>query len=464
MEKPLHLRLRGGYHCDHEQFVSLQGGLTMLHAGFGVGDITPPVGAQMPGGFFKRKGTGVRDKLLAVACVVYDGTTPVALVGIDALFITKPTVLVARRLIQQATRIPAENVLIGASHTHSGGPMADCLGCDADPAYLDKVARAIAAAVQGGWSSLHAVEIGVGTGSEGRISFNRRFLMRDGREITHPGKPGTPHHGDIVCPAGPIDPDVGVLAVRTPKGKVTGVVVNFACHSTVVGGDQFSADYAGFLRKHLQAHYGEHTPVVFLLGACGDITQVDNLSTAREFGVEHADMMGMKLAGEAIRTIDRMTWLKEAPTAAAVETPLLPLRPEPDPDLERPPFGLGSGPAVEKAYANERKLVAELRKQTPRIPCEVQALRIGPLGIVTNGAEYFCEYALRIKKAARLQPAWVVTLANEWIGYVPTAQAFAGGGYEPRTARSSKMSFDTGQRLAQAALKVLGRVTPKPQQ
>jgi len=96
-----------------------------------------------------------------------------------------------------------------------------------------------------------------------------------------------------------------------------------------------------------------------------------------------------------------------------------------------------------------------------KIPCEVQALRVGPLGIATNGAEYFCEYGLRIKKASQLQPTWVVSLANEWIGYVPTAQAFVGGGYEPRTARSSKMSLDTGQRLVETALKALGRVTPR---
>jgi hypothetical protein len=433
----------------------------MVHVGFGVGDITPPVGAEMPGGFTKRKGKGVRDKLLAVACVVYDGTTPVALVGIDALFITKRTVLTARRLIQKATKIPGENILIGASHTHTGGPMADCLGSDADPVYLDKVAKAIAGAVQDAWNSLHAAEFGIGTGSEGRISFNRRFLMRDGREITHPGKPGTPHHPDIVCPAGPIDPDVGVLAARAPKGKITGVVVNFACHSTVVGGDLFSADYAGFLRKHLKAHYGESTPVVFLLGACGDITQVDNMSRAREFDVEHADMMGLKLAGETIRTIDRMTWLGDASTSAIIETVSLPIRPEPDPNRERPAFGLGGGDRVEATYASERKRVGELRKKTPLLPCEVQAIRIGPLGIATNGSEYFCEYGLRIKKASRLQPTWVVSLANEWLGYVPTAQAFVGGGYEPRTARSSKMSLDTGQRLVETALKALARVTPK---
>jgi hypothetical protein len=308
-----------------------------------------------------------------------------------------------------------------------------------------------------------AAEVGVGTGTEPGISFNRRFLMRDGREITHPGKPGTPHHADIVAPAGPIDPDVGVLAVRAPGAKddkVLGVVVNFACHSTVVGGDQFSPDYAGYLRKHLQAHYGAGTPVVFLLGPCGDITQVDNLSTAREFGTAHADMMGLRLAGTVVRTIDRMAWLREAPTAAVSETVLCAIRPEPDPEAERPAFGLGSdsSPVIAATYAHERELVAEQRRQTPKIPCEVQAIRVGPLGVVATGAEYFVEHGLRIKKASPFQPTWVVSLANEWIGYVPTAQAFVGGGYEPRTARSSKMAIDTGQRLLETALKALGRV------
>jgi hypothetical protein len=432
----------------------------MLQIGFGVGDITPAPGSQMPGGFFKHLGKGAAEPLLAAACVVYDGTTPAALVGIDSLFVTRPMVEAARRQIQKETSIPGENVLIGASHTHTGGPIASALGSAEDVAYLDKVAREIAGAVNRAWHSLHAAEIGVGIGSEGSISFNRRFLMRDGREITHPGKPGTPHHGDIVCPAGPIDPDVGVLAARGPDGKIAGVIVNFACHSTVMGGDLFTPDYAGYLRKHLKAHYGPNLAVVFLLGACGDITQVDNLSTAREFGAEQANMMGLKLAAETVRTVDRMTWLKEAPIATTVQSALVAIRPEPDPEVERPPFGLGSGANIEESYATERRLVAEERRKTPRLPCEVQALRIGPLGIVTNGSEYFCEYALRIKKASRLKPTWFVSLANEYLGYVPTAQAFVGGGYEPRTARSSKLAIDAGQRLAETALKALGKVMP----
>ena len=433
-----------------------------LKAGFGAVDITPEVGASMPGSFRPRLSKGVRDPLYAVACVVSDGTTPVALVGIDELFVGKHTVKRARDRIEKNTKIPGANVLVAASHTHTGGPIVDCLGNPGgDPAYEEKVANGIAKAVEDAWAALQPCELGIGLGREDTISFNRRFLMKDGKEITHPGKPGTKYHDQIVRAAGPIDPDVGVMAVRAPNapGRVLGVVVNFACHCTGIGGPRFSADYVCFLRKNLKAVYGEKVEVVFLNGASGDITQVDNLSPGGEGGAEYVAMMGSKLADEAVRTINRMTWLKTLSNASATETVPVRIRPDPDPVAEKPAFGLGS--TEDDIYASERKLVAEERAKTPEIPCEVQGLRIGPLGIATNGAEYFVEYGLRIKQASPHQYTWFVSLANEYIGYVPTAQAFVGGGYEQRTARSSKLAPEGGQRLAEGALKALNRVIEK---
>ncbi len=429
-----------------------------LEVGFASEDITPAVGAEMPGGFDKLLSKGTRDPLYAVAAVISDGKTPVALVGIDSLFTPKSSVQLARELIEKSTPIRGQNVLVSASHTHSGGPIDSCFGTSADPAYVERVGRAIAAAVERAWKSRQKSELGIGTGKEDSISFNRRFLVHGGREITHPGKPGTKNHSQIVRSAGPIDPDVGVLAARDAKRKVFGVVVNFACHVTVMGGDQFSADYVGALRKQLQAHYGEETQIVFLQGACGNITQVDNRSTAPEFGPDHVKMMGMKLASETIRTIARAAWHKRADITTAVESVPVAIRELPDADKERPPYGLGSGNNVEKYFASERKLVAEERARTPMLDCEVQAIRIGPLGIVTNGAEYFCEYALAIKKRSPFRPTWFVGYANENIGYVPTRAAFKGGGYETRTARSSKMEIAAGEKLEKTAMKALGRV------
>jgi len=430
-----------------------------LQAGFGAADITPEIGAAIPGRWRTTPAKGVLDPLYAVACVVSDGRTPVALVGVDALFIGKETVKQARDRITRNTKILGAHVLVAASHTQTGGPILLCHGVEPDPAYQERVANAIARAVEDAWNSLRPCEVGIGIGKEASISFNRRFLMKNGKEITHPGKPGTPHHSEIVRPAGPVDPDVGVLAVRTSSGTITGVVVTFACHNTVVGGDFFSADYVGALRKHLREAYGSAAQVVFLNGACGDITQVDNMATSKDFGPELADVMGAKLASEAIRTMKSVTWMKTLSISCATETVPVKIRPEPDAAAERPAFGLGSGP--EDVFAAELRRVAEERKRTPVVDCEVQGLRIGPLGIATNGAGYFAEYGLRIKQASPHAFTWFVGVANEYIGYVPTAQAFVAGGYEIRTAPTSKLAPDGGQKLLEGALRALNRVLPK---
>jgi len=430
-----------------------------LQAGFGAEDITPEIGATIPGNWRPVPARGIRDRLYAVACVVSDGTTTVALVGVDGIFIGKQTVGQARRRIAKNTRIPDGNVLIAASLTTTGGPLHLCHGVEPDPAYQDRVANAVAKAVEAAWASLRPCEVGIGLGKEEGLSFNRRFLMKDGKEITHPGKPGTPHHADIVRPAGPIDPDLGVLAVRATGGSIMGVVVNFACHNTVVGGDFFSADYAGALRKHLKAVYGEAAQVVFLNGACGDVTQVDNRSPSNDFGAGRADLMGSRLAAEAVRTIKSMRWLKSLSTAAATERVPVTIRPGSDVATERPAFGLGSGP--ENLFAAESLRVALERERTPVVNCEVQGLRIGPLGIAANGAASFAEYGLRLKEASPHSFTWYVGLANESIGYVPTPQAFVAGGYETRTAPTSKLAADGGQKLLEGALRVLNRILPE---
>ena len=69
------------------------------------------------------------------------------------------------------------------------------------------------------------VRLGIAVGHENQVSFNRRFVMKDGRHQTHPGK-GNP---DIVRPAGPTDPDVGVIAVQDKSGDMLVVKSDFVC-------------------------------------------------------------------------------------------------------------------------------------------------------------------------------------------------------------------------------------------
>jgi hypothetical protein len=424
----------------------------MVHVGFAETDITPKLGSQSPGGMQARRLNAVHDRLKATAMVIKGEIATVALVGIDALFITEETTAAARQAITAATKIPGAHVLIGASHTHGGGPIASCFESEADPEYMTLVASRVAEAVTSAYHSLHPAEVGDGFGHEPSISFNRRFLMRNGRQVTHPGK-GNP---EIVKPAGPIDPDVGVLAARAPGGAILGIFVNFACHLTVMGGNGFTADYLANLRQVVRMHFSlPNLPVGFLLGSAGDVTQVDNLRPGREFGEAWANIFGLALGAEVIQTIERMTWRHDSLIKAVQTFVPIPIREARDVALETPELGLGAGSAAEKIYARERELVAEERAKRPVFPCEVQALRIGDLGIVTNGAEFFCQLGLDIKAASSFRRTWIASLANQWIGYVATPSAYYAGGYEPRTARSAKMAPWAGQALVEASLKAL---------
>ena len=244
-----------------------------------------------------------------------------------------------------------------------------------------------------------------------------------------------------------------------PTGDLLGVFVNFACHLTVMGGNGFTADYVHYLRENLRKHYKKpQLPVGFLLGAAGDVTQVDNLRPGREFGEDWARMFGLALAAETVQAVERMSWKKDVVVQAAQTFVNIPIRDSTEAERATPAVGLGSGEVVDKIYARERELVAQERAKRPVIPCEVQAIRIGELGIVTNGAEFFCGLGLDIKAASPFVRTWVVSLANGWIGYVPTASAYYAGGYEPRTARSAKMAAWAGQLIVEASLEVLGRV------
>lgn len=428
----------------------------MLYVGFREADITPKPGAVSPGGMSSRKLDKVRDPLKVVAMVLKNNDLPLAIVGLDALAVTAEITRKARAKIADVwTKIPAPNVLIGASHTHSGGPIVDAFRSEADPEYVDLVVERIVDAVSSAWNSLHAAEIGIGKGREDTISFNRRFLMRDGSQITHPGK----NNPDIVAPAGPIDPDVGVLAARSEEGQLLGLFVHFACHPTVMNEPAFSADYISSLRQTLRDHYQiKDLPVGFLLGAAGDITQVDNRRPGREFGPDWSHMFGLALAAQTIQAVARMDWKKNALLNVSTKSVSIPIRTPRDPKEETPLLGLGSGEEAEKAYARERELLEKERAKEPNVACEVQALRIGDLGIVSNGAELFCELGLQIKQACNYPHLWVSTLSNQHIGYVATATAYYAGGYEVRTARSAKLGPEAGRILVRASLDALGEL------
>ena len=433
----------------------------MTKAGFAEAAVTPEIGQEMPGGLQKRFAQSMHDDLYATAMVLDDEKTPVAIVGIDALSVKRSVVLTAREQIGARTGLPPENVMVAASHTHNGGPIADCFMSESDPDYCQFVAGRIADAVTQAWDRREPCRLVIGSGCEEGVAFNRRFVMADGTETTHPGKGNT----DIVKPAGPIDPAVGVIGAFQADGdRFLGAFVNYTCHCTLgVGGSGFSADYPFYMRRLICS--GLDAPeavVVFGNGACGDVTQVDNRSPrGSEFGEARGRQVGTAVAAEALKVLTvPESDIDDA--ALACRSTVLELVPRDldaeDVEAAQRTVGAHEGEAwtSDEVWAREIALLDEMNQQEPQVPAEVQMLQIGPAAIVSVPAEYFCAFGLDIKGRSPFEPTLVVELANGCVGYVPDAPAVRDqSGYEPRTARSSKLAPEAGDQLAEAAVALL---------
>lgn len=443
-------------------------------------DITPEFGMEQPGGYGKSFHRTLHDPCKVRAAVFDDGNKAAALVGIDALMVPKNLVLSARKKIEQRCNINGNAILIAASHSHSSGPTgmiqpgefdhADDLvktlayeksSC-ADPKYLEIVEKSIVDAVCNAYNSRSESLAGVGKGIEDNVAFNRRFKMKNGISITHPGQ-GNP---DIIEPAGPTDPEVGVIGVWDKNGKCTGCIVNYACHGTTNPGG-ISANWIYYMEQTIRGAMGSDCVVVFLPGANGDVTQVDNLSpNLSPKGEDWTRFVGAQVGAEAIKVLLNMP--RGIVTPIAVQTKTLNInRRKPDPDrvkkciemVKRSPQEVGH---TEWTFAKEIVLLdASLKKETTT-EVEVQTLQIGPALFVANPAEFFCQLGLDIKKQSPFKYTFPVELANGCVGYVPTKEAFGpdGGGYETRLTFYSNLEIDAGNKIVDTGVALAKNMKP----
>ncbi|WAC21698.1 hypothetical protein OVA24_09900 [Luteolibacter sp. SL250] len=452
-----------------------------VRAGFAERDITPALGMEQPGGYGKAFHKELHDPCKVRVSVFDDGMKRVAFVGVDALMVSRDLVQRCREGIEKACGIPGGNVMIGASHSHSSGPTgmvqpgeydhADDFVKDlaynqssaADPAYLKTVEDAIIAAVVAADKEKVPAKMGFGKGHEDKVAFNRRLRMKNGQSWSHPGI-GNP---DIIDYAGPIDPEVGVVAAWDMEDKLLGVMVNYTCHCTTNPGG-ISANWVQYLEQVLQGGLASKTPVVFLQGASGDITQVDNLSpTQQRRGEEMSRFVGGRVGAEALKVVLSMAKGTDVPLDAKQKVWQSGRR-IPSPEKVADAMAIlkkekEASPA-QRTFAKETVMLDAAVKHSPTVEVEVQALQVGPAVFVSNPAEYFVQNGLRIKKESKFPFTWSVELANGCTGYVPTEEAFRpdGGGYETRLTSYSNLEVTAGTKMADAGISLTREMTPGP--
>ena len=110
---------------------------------------------------------------------------------------------------------------------------------------------------------------------------------------------------------------------------------------------------------------------------------------------------------------------------------------------------------VDEIYARETVLLNEFPSEVETL---VQAIRIGELGIAASPCETFVETGLAIKAASPLRPTFTIELANDYRGYLPTAEHHSLGGYETWRARSSYLEIGAEAKIRAAILQQLEAV------
>jgi hypothetical protein len=361
-----------------------------------------------------------------------------------------------------------ERILLNCSHTHAGPPSATVGLCglgEPDHRYIDSLPAQVAETAARAAGALQPVKAAYGTAPV-RIGINRRERTPEGA-ITLGRNP-----------QGLTDETVRTLRLSDEAGDVVAVLFNHACHGTTLGGGnrEISSEWMGEACERLRGHLGPRAVPMFLQGCCGQINP-DRRGDDRSFG-EVARLGGMM--AEAVQTaLAGAEPVRLAPVRSRLEHVQLSLQDPPSPASAR--AGVESAQRDLKQarrdranpywvralecqvwYAQWLLSLAESGAKGLTLEFAIQALVLGEVAIVGLSGEVFLDFAGQIAAESPFTHTIVLGYSNGCTGYVPTAEAFAEGGYEPegsfRWYGTLPLAPEAGKVMAAEAVRMLGLV------
>ena len=426
---------------------------TVLSAGAARQIITPPKGIFLIGYGDRAWGNrGVHDPLTATALVLDDGKRRAAIVACDLLCLNE---FVVDRIREACGR--EVEVLVCCSHTHSGpiGYAGD-ESPRANREYIELLVERVAAAVRQAGDNLHPARLAWSSGEAG-IAVNRRERQADGKMVIGEN------------PLGPVDRAVQVLSVLGLDGERIATLVNFACHGTVWGPDNLlvSADWIGVMRSKVEEELGGLG--LFLQGATGNLNP--KMGWGRDDCWKMAVAQGEEVAGAVVRAC-RENPADIAPAPLLLERKEVWLPFEAPATSDEPPklyrqrllamahlpkwMGLVTDLLLDLRYPWRSRL--GVRDGNWGVPMRATLLRVGDFGLVSFGAEVFTEIGLQVKAASPTRQTMVTTYTDGCVGYLPTRQARAEGGYEVDTAPFAyRFPGEFSERCEGIALEAVGQ-------
>ncbi len=434
-----------------------------LTAGLAVIDITPPVGYRMSGYFSERLSTGTSNPLRAKAIVLRQGDTSAALVFCDIIGLSLDVSSRVRQIAAKRTGIPAENILIAATHSHTGPLYFGALrkhfhnlaiaehgrdSCEKVD-YSSELAKKIIRAITQANSKAEPVRLNVGVAEQDGLSFNRRFHMKNGTVRFNPGV----MNPDILRPAGPIDPDVGIVFFnKAGDGSPNAALVNFTLHLDTVGGTKYAADYPFYIEQSLRQVYGNDFVLLFGTGTCGDINHIDVTRRERL----KTDFIGNTLAQTVkakARSLENIAGPSLAVRSEIVRVPLQRYGPDKVAWARENIKKVGTSELSFLEQVEAYKILAIEMRRSETIGLEVQVFRLSSdVAVVGLPGEVFVDLGLAVKRASPFATTLVIELCQDAPGYIPTKKAFAEGSYE---TVNSRVAPGGGEKMAEAAVRLL---------
>lgn len=413
----------------------------MLQAGFYEKVITPPLGLGIPGYFDARFATDVLSDLYARAAVVSDGSKTVAFLAVDALTMNEELSHAIAERIHKFTGIKKENILICATHIHTGGPVFEPNETEdyTDEAYISMLIDLSADAVTLAYKRLKPMRAKYACATVDSISFVRNYKMEGGYVMTNPAM-GRP---DIIGPCAEIDSEVPVLVFCDEADKPCGAVISFACHQDCLVGskDWYSTDYAGATDQELKKEYGPDFVSVFFQGTCGDINHFD-VTKKHPLTKETYLWMGSLLASEIKFVMPDAKAITDETVDAKMETLTLPCRLFSEEELKeartflkehegKPIVYTEFNPETDffrYHYAKRALKYMETASKTKEV--RVQVIRIGDFLMYAFPGEVFVDFGHYIKENAPTEKRMIATLAFLGYSYIPTKELFQPTVYE----------------------------------
>ena len=462
-----------------------------LQAGAAKVNITPPAGVYLSGYIYRDKcSQGVHDDLYARVLLLKTDEETVGIVTLDLVGISADLVRDIRQAAEKSVGIKGKNLMITASHTHSGPTMGLIKGCgEPDKGWIESLKKKTVEGVQEANQNMVKAKIGLGEGELRDMTYNRQQVLKDGT-VAIPLQPA-----EDVVKQGPVDYKIRVLRVDDMDSLPIAILVNFACHPNILdhGNLLISADFVNYMTATVERLIGSGV-AIFANGACGNINAVFfNVTEDVNQQYAYIEKVGQALGEQAAKVAEQIeTALTDVRLRAASESFDAPLCPLPEKqemeefleetlekrekvkrgELEIHPSNLNFTKAgqvkyltdwVDYAKASIEKLSSPNINQFKTVPVEIQVLGLGDIVFIGIPGEPYVEIALAIQEKALPKHCLVVGYANGCVGYIPNELAYQEGGYCVERAHKffgqlAALAPEIEGKIIDTALKLIGKV------